>query len=116
MSKLVEELKLSIYKILKEANKWYREDFVRVGALKAPAVRGLLPTWQTRDNVLTVRMEAEHCNYVVVSFEIKSGELFLTDLTFHVSPEVIYEFEGLELMLLGLVRLYASFKEARDAS
>lgn len=111
-----EELKLSIYKILKEANKWYREDYLKTGKITTYSIRGLTPTWNTVDDVLTIRLEADHCNYCVITHPIKHGELCLTDIIFHVAPEAADESEIYELMLIGIVRLYAQFKEINDAS
>lgn len=113
--KYIEELKLSIYKILKEANKWYREDYLKTGIIQSYHIKGLLPTWSTTNDVLSVTLDGGHCNYCVVTHQIKSGELCLTDLTFHIAPEAADEAEVLELMLIGVVRLYAQFKEINDA-
>lgn len=115
MSTYVTELKLSIYKILKEANKWYREDYLEVGKLYADPVRGLVPVWGPVKDSQIIRLEGEVYNACVITHPIKSGELFLTDLTFHVAPEAVDEAEVLEHMLVGLVRLYTQFKEKVNA-
>jgi hypothetical protein len=112
----VKELQLSIYKILKEANKWYREDYLKTGKITTYGIKGLTPTWTTVGDILTIRLEADHCNYCVITHQINPGELCLTHLTFHVAPEAVDEAEVYELMLIGIVRLYAQFKELNDAS
>lgn len=114
MAEYTEELKLTIFKILKEAHKWYRDDFIEGEKITGIRRGGSLPVWQYKNRILEVYLEAPHCIHASVSFEVKSGELCYTDLTFVIAPEVINEYEILEGLLIQLVSLYAKYKVKRD--
>ena len=115
MANYDKELKLTIFKILKEAHKWYREDFQDRERIISPRIRGMLPTWIYHNGMMKVYLDTDHSVMAYVQFDVKPGELFFTDLTFMVAPTVINEYEVMESLLIGLVSLYAKFKEQRDA-
>lgn len=113
MANYERELKQTIFKILREAHDLYRDDFY--GHLTSPRIRGMLPVWYCRDDILKVYLDAPQAIMISVQFGVKTDELRFTDLVFNIAPEVINEYEIMENLLIGLVSLYAKFKEQRNA-
>lgn len=107
------ELKLSIYKILKELVKWYRDELPKPQTITASYVRDLKPIWMQHETYLNIAMDTDDCTYAMVTFDYNSkfNELLYTDLKFIVSKRVVSEEEVLEHLLVGVVRLYTKFKE-----
>ena len=104
------ETTLTIFKVLRELNKWH-PDPAKVEQFNVDNVRGLTPTWRPGKDGLTILMDTDHRTYASIKWKPKGSELFITDLTFRISEAVIDQNEMLEHLLIGVVRLYSTFKE-----
>lgn len=112
------ELKLSIFKILKELVKWYGNELPKPQTINASYVRDLKPVWIQNETYLTILMDTEDLTFASVTFDYqrKYSELLFTDLTFFVSDKAVSQEEVLEHLLIGVVRLYTKFKEQSECT
>ena len=107
------ETTLTIFKLLREANRWY-SDALAVGEFKVANVRGLTPMWRPHEGRLTILMDTDHRTYATIEWTPKDGELFIQDVKFRISEAAVDHDEMLEHMLIGTVRLYSKFKDKQE--
>lgn len=105
-----DETTLTIFKVLRELNKWHR-DAAKVPQFSTSPVRGITPVWRPGKDGITILMDTPDRTYASINWKPKGSELFITDITFSVSEVVAVPDEMLEHMLIGVVRLYSQFKE-----
>lgn len=105
------EAHLTIFKLVKEMNKWYGRQLADVPTFKAAPIKGLWTVWRPTANGIQILLDTDHRTYAVLEWTHKDGELFIQDVSFKISDVVVVPDEVKEEMLIAVVRIYEKVKE-----
>lgn len=113
---IVEEFKLTIYKLFKELNKWDRVEYSGQNRTGEFYHHGYTFIWTSTPDRFRIILDTPSLTVGTIEFPWKDGELFYTELKFDFAQTAQCHIEVLEFMLTGLVKSYARIKGELDAS
>jgi hypothetical protein len=102
---------LTLFKAIREMNKWYHKDLMSIPTFKSTPVRGLWTVWRPTGTGYQILLDTDHRTYAMLEWNFKSQELFIQDLKLTISEAMVDQNEIQEHLLLAVVRIYAEIKE-----
>lgn len=103
-------LRHTIFKCIRDLDKYSHADIPRVGEFNTNQLHGLVPRFIPKADSVSIILDGGDVIYGRVKWPIKNGELFLTDLTFEVSPRAVDTEEIMEFLLIAVVRVIRNFE------
>lgn len=108
-------LRLAMFKCVKDLDHYECNEILEVGMFKTNPIRGLYPVFIPSEDYITIALESDDRVWAKLTVPLKTGALFITDLTFEISPAAVEPEEIMEHLLIAVVRTIRTFRIKRGS-